>query len=182
MRTIASVTRARSRPPTRRRRKKTSRPTPTMFTSDVASGMPQTPTRVEGDVENGVEDERADGDHRRQPVRLQAVEAARHHQHPAVEDEPERERREAAGDDRDVALGERAALVDEAHDRLGEDGRDDRGRDEEEADLAQAGADRWRGSRRGRSAPRDGRGPGTGRSRPRPRTSPAGACRAGTPS
>ena len=71
-----------------------------------------------------------------------AVEAARQHQHPAVEDEPERERREAACDDRHVALGERAALVDEADDRLGEHRRDDRGGDQEEADLAQARADR----------------------------------------
>ena len=80
---------------------------------------------------------------------------------------------------------ELAALEEQAHDRLREHRAHDGGRHEQERDLPQADARPCRGSRRmpcrarrRRSATASGRA----RSRSRPRTSPAAACRRGTPS
>ena len=72
---------------------------PAMFTSEVASGIPQIADAVERRVEHGVEREVAERDERRDPVRLQAEERAVQHQHRAVEGEPEAERRERSRDD-----------------------------------------------------------------------------------
>ena len=178
-RTTASPTRTRSTPPTRRRRKKTRKRGADDVHERRRKRDPPDADAVQRDVEHRVQAERADPDQRRQPVRLQPVEAAGQHQHPAVEDEAERERREAPGDDRDVGFGERPALVDEPDDRLGEHGRDDRGRDEEEAICRRPVLTVARNPSRSFCAPQSAREPGRAPSQPRPRTFPAGACRAG---
>ncbi len=92
--------------------------------------------------EDDVEREVAERDERRDPVRLEPVERPVEQQHPPVEDEPDGERGERAGDHRRLVRGELAALVDQARDRLCEHGRDEAGRDQQEADLADAGVDR----------------------------------------
>ena len=81
---------------------------------------------VEDGVERGVQHEHAERDEGRNPRRLQAEEGAVEHQHHPVEREPEREGGERAGDDRRLVGLEGAALVEQADDRLGEDGADDR--------------------------------------------------------
>ena len=88
----------------------------------------------------------------RSPVRLHRVEAAVQDQQPAVEDEPDREGLKTLGDDDGVLRGELAALVDEAHDRLGENDREEPGRDEEEGDLAETAVERT--TQAGRVVPR----------------------------
>ena len=105
----------------------------TTFTVDVASGMPQIEP-VEDGVERGWRRHRARS--RSAPVRLH-VEAAVEDEHPAVEDEADRERLQALGDDHGV-LGELTALVDEADDRLREDDREEPGGNQRERDLPQA--------------------------------------------
>src|SRR5207237_9818437 len=57
------------------------------------------PEAVEGEVEDRVQAEVAEGDPGRDPVRLQAEERAVQHQHEAVEDEARDERPHGAGDD-----------------------------------------------------------------------------------
>ena len=75
---------------------------------------------VEDGVERGVERHGTERDPGRHPVRLHG-EAAVEDEHPAVEDEADRERLQALGDDHGVLGGELTALVDEADDRLRED-------------------------------------------------------------
>ena len=137
--------------------------------------------RRERDVENGVEKEVAERDRRRHPVVLQAEERAVQHQHRPVERQPEAERGEARGDSRRLWRRERATLVDQARQRLGQNGGDDAGRYEQERDLPEPERARPPEAVAGRSAPRGARATGRARSRPRPRTPPAAACRCGTP-
>ena len=94
------------------------------------------PEPVEHGVEHGVERHRPERDPGRHPVRLHCVEAPVEDEHPAVEDETDRERLQALGDDHGVVGSELSALVDEAHDRLREDDREQAGGHEEEGDLA----------------------------------------------
>ena len=97
---------------------------------------------VERGVEQRVESDRTDCDARRHPVRLHGVEAPVEDQHPAVEDEADRERHQALRDDRRVLGRELAALVDEPHDRCGEHDRHQARRDQEERDLAEPRVER----------------------------------------
>ena len=94
---------------------------------------------------------------------------------------PARERGERAGDDGRLRRLERAALVDEPRDRLREHGADDARRDRAGTRSGAGRARPCRGSPPGRRAPRAARATGRARSRSRRRTSPAAACRAGTP-
>ena len=113
-----------------------------MFTRDVASGIPQTPTRYRMPGQDRVERESSERDRGGDPGRLEAEEGAVEHQHRAVECQPERERRQRSGDDGRLIGGELAPLVQKPDDRLGEHGGDGAGRQQEEADLAQAERDR----------------------------------------
>ena len=78
---------------------------------------------VEDGIEEGVQPHRAERDARRNPVRLNRVEAAVEDRHPSVEDEADRKRLQALGDDDGVVGRELPALVDEADDRLRENDR-----------------------------------------------------------
>ena len=136
---------------------------------------------IEARVERRVETDGAQGDRRRDPVRLDRVEAAVEQQHPAVEDQPDRERLQAVGDDRRVARRELPPLVDEparsglrARSRRGRRGRARR----RSAEGRRPARDEARLPRRG---PRAAQGSGRGPSRRRRRRGPAGACTAGTP-
>ena len=105
-------------------------------------GDPPHADPVEDRVENDVQREVRERDERRDPRGLQAEEAAIQHQHHPVEGEPDREGGERARDDVRLVGLERAALVEQPDDRLGENDRDHRGGDQEEVDLADAAGDR----------------------------------------
>ena len=121
--------------PSLRRSTTSSAAVPAMFTNDVASGIPQMPSGENATSSSRVEEEVAERDGRRHPVVLQAEERAVQHQHRPVERQPEAERGEARGDRGRLGRGERAALVDQAGDRLGQHCGDDARRHEQERDL-----------------------------------------------
>ena len=170
--------------PSRRRSSTSSAAVPAMLHDGGRERDPPGAEAVEGDVEHRVQGEVPERDDRRDPVRLQAEERAVQHQHRAVEDEPGAERGERARDDGRLVGGATAPRWKrDADDRLGEHGADD-GAPGRAGTRSAAGRvdDRARGSRPCRRGRRAARATGRAPSRPRPRTSPAGACRRGTPS
>ena len=115
-----------------------------MFAMEVASGMLQTPRPkwLESSQSSVALTVRfAIAMVGRHPRPLHAEEGAVEQQHGAVEREPQREGREARGDDVRLVRREAAVLVEQAHDRHRERGADRGGRDQQERDLAQARRD-----------------------------------------
>ena len=92
---------------------------------------------VEGKVEQRVQEQVRERDDRGEPVRLQAEERPVQQQHRSVEHQPRAECGQRARDDRCLARVEVATLEEDADDRLGERGADDRSRREQEDDLPQ---------------------------------------------
>ena len=121
--------------------------------------MPQVPKPVEGQVEQRVHEQVAERDDGRHPVRLQAEEGPVQEQHRAVEDEPGAEGGERRGHHRRLVRMPGAALEEDADDRLGEHGADDRRRREQEHDLPEAQRDGGAKARHvtARGQPREGR-------------------------
>ena len=87
--------------PTRRRIITSSVAAATTFTTPSRAGSPR-PRGGRRPRRARVQRDRAERDRGRHPVRLHRVEAAVEDEHPAVEDEPDRERLQALGDDRGV--------------------------------------------------------------------------------
>ena len=96
---------------------------------------------VEHEVEQRVQEEVAERDRRRDPVRLQAEERPVEHQHAPLKTRPALNAASAPATTGVCARLPRAALEEDADDRLGEQRADDGGRDEQERDLPQAAAD-----------------------------------------